>query len=95
MTNAIPLDPDLPRQRRTIRSGIVYSGLSITLVLFALGELPAVDAFFASVNTLLRAHNNQIVSAITHTVPFAVVGLGSFSVVYRVLGFLNRTSRAS
>lgn len=95
MWNAISIDPDLPRQRRTVRSGVIYTGLSITLALFALGELPLVDAFFSNVNHVIRAHNDQIVYGVIHTVPFLFVGFGSFAGVYRVLGFLNKAGRSA
>jgi hypothetical protein len=96
MTNAImPLDPDLPRQRRTVRSGLVYSGLSIALILFALGELPQIDAFFTSTDHLLRTHNDIIISAALRILPYVLVAIGSFGLIYKALGVLNKQGRVS
>jgi hypothetical protein len=95
MLNAIPLDPDLPRQRRTVRSGLFYSGLSIAVALFVLGKLPAVDALLASLDATLRAHGSQIVSALLRVIPFGFVAVGSFGLVYKTLGVLSKTGRSA
>jgi hypothetical protein len=95
MLDAIQLDPDLPRQRRTVRSGLVYSGLTIVLALFVLGKLPAVDSFLASANNMLQAHNDQIVHTLLRGLPFGLVSIGSFGLVYKALGLLNKARRSA
>jgi len=95
MLNVIPLDPDLPRQRRTVRSGIAYSILAIVLALFVLGRLPAVDAALAGMNTTLHSHNDQIVAALFSVIRFGFVGIASFGLVYKTLGVLNKAGRSS
>ncbi|SEF51937.1 hypothetical protein SAMN05421819_0279 [Bryocella elongata] len=95
MLNAIQLDPDLPRQRRSVRSGIVYSVLAITAALFVVGRLPVLDALLASANTVMHSHNDQIVNAVLGVIPFGFVGVGSFGLVYKALGVLNKAGRSS
>lgn len=95
MLNTCALDPDLPRQRRTVGGGIVYSGLCILGALFAVGRLPQVDAALAQLNVQLHAHNDQIVHTLFHAIPFAMVAVTSFWLVYKALGLLNKSGRSA
>ncbi|MES2390149.1 MAG: hypothetical protein V4555_00810 [Acidobacteriota bacterium] len=90
MAEIVPIDPDLPRQRRTIAGGLIFSAFVIVIVLFSLGDIPMIDAMFASINVALRSRNDLIVSFILGYLPYAVVGASVFGLTYVVLGHFDR-----
>lgn len=93
MMDVVPVDPDLPRQRKTIAGGVMYSALATLLVLFSLGRVPRIDAFFSATDAVLRSHNDVFVNALMTLAPLAFVGAGVFVAVYTVLGYMNRQRR--
>jgi hypothetical protein len=90
VTEISPADPDLPRQRRTITGGLVFSAAVITFVLFSLGDLPQIDALFSGLDTTLRNRNDIIVRDILALAPYALVIGSVFSLTYMILGHFNR-----
>ena len=95
MIDVVPVDPDLPRQRRTITGGLVFSAFAILAVMFSLGKIPQIDALFDATNSLLRSHNDLIVGLILNLLPLALVGGGIFGLTYIILGHFNRTRRSA
>ena len=89
-SDIVPVDPDLPRQRRTIAGGVLFSAFAIVIVLFSMGEIPMIDAMFASLNAALRSRNDLIVSFILEFLPYTIVGASVFGLTYVVLGHFNR-----
>lgn len=89
-TDVAPLDPDLPRQRRTIAGGIIFSAAVIAIVLFSLGDLPQVDALFSGLDAALRSRNDVIVKDILHSGPFAVIAAAAFGLTYALIGHIKR-----
>jgi hypothetical protein len=91
----VPVDPDLPRQRRTVAGGVVFSAIVIAVVLFSLGDIPQVDALLAAVNTAMQSRNDLIVRFLLEFLPYGIVGASTFGLTYVILGHFYRQRPAA
>jgi Na+/proline symporter len=95
-----PTDPGT-RRRRSKRaakkkgplSGLVASGMAITVMMFAMGFFPRVNAFFSNLDDTLRSHNDAIVAAIIQYFPVLLVAVGFAGLLAVVYSHFSKSRR--
>ena len=87
--------PKRKAEKKKLLPTLLSSAAAILIIMFALGQFPQVDSFFASLNEATREHNDEIVRLLIRSAPAIVFVLGALGLSYMAVSSIRARRRSA